>query len=84
MARLKMRWTMRRRSEPWEMEIDFPETCPECGGDNSGGISGFCSQACEERYVDDQRRCDEEYARDLQLEIQEYPPDVVRKIMGGC
>ena len=75
---------MRRRSEPWEMEIEAPETCPVCGGDNSESASGFCSQACEERYMDDQRRRDEEYARDLQLEIQEYPPDVVRKIMGGC
>ena len=75
---------MRRRSEEWEVVIDGPETCPECGGDNSESMSGFCSPACEERYTEDQRRRDNDYARDLQLEIQEYPPDVVRKIMGGC
>lgn len=73
-----------RRREQWEMEIEVPESCPVCGGDNSESASGFCSQACEERYVEDQRRRDEEYARDLQLEIQEYPPEVVRKILGTC
>ena len=73
-----------RRREQWETEVDFPESCPICGGDNSEIISGFCSNVCEEQYIKDQRRRDEDYARDLQLEIQEYPPEVVRKIMGGC
>jgi len=62
------------------MEIEGPETCPVCGGDNSESASGFCSQACEERYVEEQRRRDDDYA----LEIREYPPEVVRKILGGC
>lgn len=66
------------------MEIEGPLSCPVCGGDNSESASGFCSLACENAYADEQRRRDDEYARDLQLEIQEYPPDVVRKIMGGC
>lgn len=73
-----------RRREQWEMEIEAPESCPVCGGDNSESASGFCSQACEERYTEEQRRRDDDYARDLQLEIREYPRDVVRKILGIC
>jgi len=76
--------TAMRRREQWETEIEPPESCPVCGGDNSESASGFCSQACEERYVEEQRRRDDEYARDLLLDLREYPPDVCRKIMGGC
>jgi len=73
---------MRRRSELWEMEVEPPERCPECGGDNSDSETGFCSQACEERWTEDQRRRDEQYATDLLSE--EYPPEVIEKIIGSC
>lgn len=71
-----------RRREQWEMEVEAPLSCPVCGGDNSESASGFCSVECEQRYVEEQRRRDEEYATDLQLE--EYPPEVIEKIIGRC
>jgi predicted nucleic acid-binding Zn ribbon protein len=64
------------------MEPECSESCPVCGRDNSESASGFCSDECEQRYVEEQRRRDEEYATDLLLE--EYPPEVIEKIIGGC
>jgi hypothetical protein len=54
-------------------EADPPEVCPVCGADNAddegnaicGEAPDFCSVACRDRYVAEQRAADDAYAAAL-------------------